>query len=174
MKKIAIDLDTTLNNLEEVWLNRYNEDYDDNLKEFGHWNVEKNIKKECGIKIYDYLLEPNFFYNLNIKPNAKNVVEKLNNKHELYIVTAYHPATCVDKVKWVNKHLPFFNSKNVIFCNNKSLINADYLIDDGPHNILGFKQKSIIIDMPYNRHVKLNDRRVRVNNWLDIKKYFKI
>ena len=28
---IAVDLDTTLNNLEEVWVDRYNKDYNDTL-----------------------------------------------------------------------------------------------------------------------------------------------
>ena len=171
-KKIGIDLDSTLNNLNEVWLDRYNKDYNDNLKEFERWDATYGIKPECGVKIYDYLKEPGFFYNLDIRPNAKRVVDLLSKKYDLYIVTAYQAPTCVDKTNWIAKHLPSIDCRNIIFCNNKSVLNLDYLIDDGPHNILGFKQRGIIFDMLYNRHIKLNATRDRVKGWNEIEKFF--
>jgi 5'-nucleotidase len=173
-QKLGIDLDTTLNNLNEEWLRRYNDDYDDNLKEYPTWDINKWVKPECGEKIFNYLHEPNFFYNLGIRENAKEVFEFLSNYFDIYIVTAYSVDACVDKVRWVEKHLPNFNVENIIFCNDKSVLNLDYLIDDGPHNIVGFKQIGIIYDMSYNRYLKNCDWTIlpRVCDWLDIKNLF--
>lgn len=173
MKKIGIDLDSTLNNLEEVWLKRYNKDYKDNIKEWSQWDMEKVVKKECGNKIYDYLHEPGFFLNLDIKPNAKNVVESLSKDYELYIVTAYSPDTCMDKTKWVEKHGLNIDVKNIIFINNKGLLDLDYLIDDGPHNFENFKGTGLVFDMPYNKEIEDSQKRIRVKSWKEIEKFFK-
>lgn len=169
-QKLGIDLDSTLNNLEEIWLKKYNEEYKDNLKEWSTWHIHNHVKPECGKNIFKYLHEPNFFYDLDIRENAKDVFEYLNEYFDIYIVTAYTVDTCVDKVNWVKKHLPTFNIENVIFCNDKSVLNLDYLIDDGPHNILGFKQIGIVYDMSYN--INLPSNYLRVKNWLDIKTLF--
>lgn len=170
-KTVGIDLDTTLNNIEEMWLQLYNKDYNDNLSpdQLLDWDITKFIKPECGRKIYDYLNLPNFFYELDIKPYAKEAVEWLSEYFNLYIVTSYTPNVCVDKARWVEKHLPFINQRNIIFCNNKGALNFDYLIDDGGHNLESFKQTGIVFDMPYNRYL-MNYR--RAYNWLDIKMIF--
>lgn len=173
-KKIGIDLDSTLNNLNDVWLDRYNKDYNDDIKHFEKWDATYNLKPECSVKIYDYLKEPGFFYNLDIRPNAKRVVDLLSKKYDLYIVTAYQASTCVDKTNWVKKHLPSIDHENIIFCNNKSVLNLDYLIDDGPHNILGFKQVGVIFDLEYNEYIPTNEKRFRVKNWNEIEKLFSI
>jgi len=171
-KSIGIDLDTTLNSLESTWLEHYNKDYIDNLtpKDLIKWDIENIVKTECGIKIFDYLHQPDFFYNLGIKPHAAETVEWLSNRYDIYIVTAYSPNVCVDKTKWVKEHLPFIDSKNIIFCNNKGTLNLDYLIDDGGHNIEAFKQCGIVFDMPYNRY--LGDNYFRFTNWREILNFF--
>lgn len=168
MKKqtLGIDLDSTLNNLDEVWLKLYNHDYNDNLTDWNNWNINEIVKRECGEKIFDYLRIPGFFYSLDIRPNAISVIDKLIEKFDIYIVTAYIPETCVDKTNWIKKYLPKIKPENIIFCNNKGLLNLDYLIDDGPHNIECFKQKGILYNMPYNSY--LGDKYTRVNNWLEI------
>ena len=43
-KKIGIDLDSTLNNLNDVWLDRYNKDYNDDIKHFEKWDATYNLK----------------------------------------------------------------------------------------------------------------------------------
>jgi 5'-nucleotidase len=172
-KKIGIDLDTTLNNLEEVWLERYNKDYNDNLtpEDMIDWDVTKYVKPECGTKMFQYLWEPGFFRNLSIKPHAREVCEFLNQYYDLYIVTACHPKAVLDKWEWVQEHLPFMDYRHFIPLTDKSLIQMDYLIDDGPHNIEAFKNGvPIVIDMPYNRH--LGYRYIRCRDWVDVLMFF--
>jgi 5'(3')-deoxyribonucleotidase len=172
-----LDLDSCLNNLDEVWISKYNEDYRDNLtrEDIVRWETHTIVKPECGHKIYDYLLLPNFFRDLEIKPHAKEVTEWLQQYLDIYIVTAYYPSTCPDKCDWIKHHLPHINQKNIIFCNNKGLLKAQYIVDDGGHNILDFHKTNpcglpIIFDAPWNKDLK--NKFIRVKNWLEIQEVF--
>jgi len=56
-----------------------------------------------------------------------------------------------------------------VFCGNKSIINADYLIDDHVRNIKQFSGQGILFTAPHN----INETGyVRVNNWQEVKNYF--
>ena len=166
---IAVDLDSTLNNLNHVWIVRYNQMYDDTLNCFNEWNVVNCVKPECGNKIFDILGAKGFFYNLGMQSGADEVMEKLCTEHNVYIVTAYTADTCVDKVRWVQRYLPFFDIKNIVFCNNKSPFNADVLIDDAPLNLESFPNTTICFYMPYNNEVKSD---YRAYSWSDINTIF--
>lgn len=172
-KSIAIDLDSTLNTLDNEWMALYNKDYNDNIQreDMYDWDIAKYIKPECGDKIQDYLFTPNFFLNLGVQKDSQEVTKFLSNYFDLYIVTAYHWKVCLDKAEWIIKHFPHINPKNIIFCNNKGLIKTDYHIDDGGHNLEAFTGIGLCYDAPWNRYLK--DKYPRFKNWLDIKDYFK-
>ncbi len=174
---IAIDLDSTLNNLEYHWLIKtYNEEYKDNLTEEDMfcWDVEKYVKPECGEKIYNILERPNFFFSLDPKPRSQEVTKKLLEKYELFVVTAYSPITVVDKVNWLQKYFPHIDKNNIVFCNKKWIIDADFLIDDGPHNITDFNNYNrgtgVVFDRPWNR--ELGTGFLRVKDWTEVENYF--
>jgi 5'(3')-deoxyribonucleotidase len=170
MISIAVDLDDVLNDLQEKWIKRYNIDYDDHLEGFEDWDVIKCVKPECGKKIFDYLKADNFFRYVNIKKDAREVMQWLNENFELYIVTSAHYEVVRDKALWIKHYLPFMNITNqVVFCHPKHLINTDYLIDDGPHNVEKFGQQAIVFDTMNNRHLISYPR---VHNWLEVKAYF--
>lgn len=173
-KSIGIDLDSTLNNLDDIWLEFYNKDYNDNLirENLTNWDIASIVKPECGQKMFDYLLQPGFFKNLGIQQNAYEVTKWLSNLFDLYIVTAYHPKTCFDKAQWVEKFLPHIPVKNIIFCNHKGLIRTNFLIDDGGHNIIDFNESNrfgmpIVFNAPWNQH--LGNKFIRVKDWLEIR-----
>lgn len=173
-RKLGVDLDSTLNNLAEVWLERYNKDYNDNLTQWDCWNVVECVKPECGKKILDYLHEKDFFLNLGVRDNAIDVLDYLSKYFEIYIVTAYSPDVCSDKAMWLKKHFPFIKQENIIFINDKSLLHLDFLIDDGPHNIEDFKYGlPIVYDMSYNEYLEDYNVFPRVKNWLEIKQWFR-
>lgn len=170
--KVGLDLDSCLNNLEVRWLELYNHDYKDNLTpaDLLTWNTYEHVKPECGKKIYDYLLYPHLFRDLKPKPFTQEVVKWLIQYVDLYIVTAYHWQTCKDKVLFLQEHFPCIPVENVIFLNNKGLINLDYLVDDGPHNAEAFTGISVLMDMPYNQY--LGDKYYRANDYSDVKNFF--
>lgn len=174
---LILDLDDVTNNLVDIWLKLYNFDFDDNLtsENIKSWDIINYVKPEAKDKLFNILSEPNFFENLSIQPNAAEVIQWLENYYDIYIVTAYYVFSCVDKVKWVEKHLPFFDTKKIVFCNNKVLIKAKAIIDDAPHNILDFKRTNptgipIVFDKPWNR--ELSDGIIRCKDWLEIKEVF--
>jgi 5'-nucleotidase len=174
---IAIDLDSTLNNLDEVWiLQDYNRLYNDQLKyeDMKCWNVHEYVKPECGHKVYDILAQPGYFLNLGIKDRwTMQSFDYLYTHFDVYVVSSCHPNTVADKIAWMKQYFPQFDENRFIACHHKGLINTDYLIDDGPHNIKAFKQKSILVDAPYNQHLQEEqDNFKRVENWRDIRWYF--
>jgi 5'(3')-deoxyribonucleotidase len=171
---IGIDMDSTLNNLNEAWIECYNKEYGDILtvKDVKEWEIHKFLKPECGKRIYEYLYSKDFFYNLDIQPHAKEVTEWLSQYADLYIPTAYSYQTCLDKGRWQLKHLPHIPIENLIFINNKSLLRLDYLLDDGLHNANGFNGKFVVFDNGYPYNQDAEDKFDRVYDWLDAQQYF--
>jgi 5'(3')-deoxyribonucleotidase len=152
------------------WLKLYNQEWNDHIRpiDIKEWEVDKFIKKEAIEKFFLYLREDGFFYN-GVEPqkhSRKAIDFLLTQKHEVYIVTAYVPEGCLDKVNWIKKYFPEVKDNNIIFCNNKSLLKLDVLIDDGEHNFVNFKGKKIIYTQPWN--VEYNKANFRLNSWKDI------
>lgn len=152
--KIGIDLDCVLNNLVEEWVKAYNKKHKQNLQleNIHTWNLIPHMPLE--LNIYDLLTEELF---TNLKPieGAIEVTKRLSldDRVELYIITASDYHTVPIKVEWLSKHFPHLKKENTIICFNKSLIEVDVLIDDGLHNVLPFPNKAIVLDYPWNRSV---------------------
>jgi len=170
-KSIGIDLDDTLNCLCKKWIESYNEKYSDNvpLSDIKSWNITEYVKPECGTDIYKFLAIPGFFRDLDIKPNAIEVVKWLCENYDVYIVSAAHYAVTGDKGAWLQEHFPFIPYQNIIFCTNKNLVHTDYLIDDGTHNLETFTGKGLLFDAHHNQ---AEDRFHRLKGWLEVKDYF--
>jgi 5'(3')-deoxyribonucleotidase len=168
-KTIALDLDDVLNTLVHDWLIEYNSQYNDNAKpsDITSWNIAAHVKHER--KIYDILSIPGFFDTLGVQPYAKEVTEWLTQYYNICIVTAFTPETVVDKRKWVSRNFPWIKEKDLIFCNNKGLILADYLIDDGVHNLEAFKGTSIVFDTHHNQG---DYPYLRIKDWIDGLSFF--
>jgi 5'-nucleotidase len=171
--KIGIDMDDVINNLVDVWLDCYNKDYLDNLsiEDIRGWDIDNYTK--IGHDIYKYLGDEKLFKSLDIKDDASTIIEELLRNNEVYIVTAnasYNKGVCDDKVNFVKKYLPFFPVKNIIFINNKSLMDLDILIDDGVHNLETFKGIKLLFDRPWNRDC---DKFDRASDWIDVFNYIK-
>ena len=176
-KSISFDLDDVLSKFTTSWLDKYNEYYADCLRveDLKGWEIQRFVKENCGDKIFDILLEPNFFCNVPPKEGAIETMSFLVKHYDIYVVTAYSPQTCLDKYNWLVKHFPMINPKNLIFCNPKHVINTDYLVDDRPLNIDSFKQTGVIFDMPYNEdynNTNENKKVYRVNDWNDVAVFF--
>ena len=127
---VGVDIDQVLNNLNKKWFNEYNLQYNDNLKmeDVTEWGITEFVKPECGNDIFKILTIPGFFRDLEIQPNAQEVVEWLCTKYDVYILSAAHYAVCGDKGAWLAEHFPCIDWHNIIFCRNKSLVHLDYLI----------------------------------------------
>ncbi|MBM6618717.1 5' nucleotidase, NT5C type [Bacillus suaedaesalsae] len=171
MATILLDMDSVICDLMTDWHKKYNEEYQDSLtvENLKCWKSEKYVKPECGMKIYDYLTEPGLFLNLKPLPNAKEVIERLSQKHELLIVTSSVSTAFAEKELWINEHLPIIGKENMIFTHKKDKVCGDLLFDDAPHNLHSFQATgriAIAMDYPYNRMVNVP----RVKNWLEFER----
>lgn len=170
-QSIAVDLDSVLNTLDQGWMARYNELYDDTLtpNDMTSWDTSTIVKPECGVKIFDILLEPGFFRGLGVQEGAPEAMAFLCEHFDVYIVSSCHPDVVADKVAWVNEHMPFFDTRKFVACHPKGIINTDFLIDDGPHNIEAFKQTTLVFDQPWNQQAEAN---YRIKSWTEIQLFF--
>ena len=58
-----------------------------------------------------------------------------------------------------------YRVRNFVFCGDKSILNADYLIDDNAYNFDGFRGEGLLFDAPHNA---LETRYRRVRSWQEV------
>lgn len=168
VKTLLVDMDSVIVDLMTEWFQRYNEEHGDDLsvERLQCWQTEKYVKAECGKKIYDYLDAPGLFRELSPLPDAVEVLERLAKRYDILIVTSSRTYAYTEKEQWVNEHLPFIGSANLIFAHRKDMIVGDLLFDDAPHNLTAFRASgrlAVAMDYPYNRSIDVP----RVSGWLE-------
>lgn len=168
---IAVDVDDTVANLIDAWLEIYNDEHGDNLREheITDWDISKFAKH--GKNIYDYLKNPSLYDNVfPIKDslNGINSIRKMG--HRVIYVTASTIEQSGRKYQWL-RDFGFVDSEyDYIEAKDKSLICADILIDDGMHNIQSFRKVGILMNKSWN---KKYDYKPRCNNWKEVVEYIK-
>jgi len=168
-KRIAVDQDNVIADLVAEWVRRYNYDYNDNLTpdKINVWNWSHLCKPECGKKIYDYMDDPELFLNLPVIEGSQEVLKELSYTYDIYICTSpFNISNVEPKHEWLLKHFSFLDQNKFVFTRDKSILAAEYLIDDKPANLEGFQGTKILFDAPHNRD---ENRFYRVNNWLEVK-----
>ncbi len=61
------------------------------------------------------------------------------------------PASFTGKYEWLKEHFDFLSEDNFVFCGNKSIIKADYLIDDSVIQLNRFSGKGILFHSYRNK-----------------------
>lgn len=135
---VGVDLDSTVLDLLNPWLGRYNEEYDGNatIADLHTWNIYEHVP--IGKEVDKYLEEPHLFRSLEAYPNALEALKRIHDAgHEIHILTA--PArdeqTAADKLWWCRQHLPFLDRTAVQLIHQKHRYDCDILIDDAPGHI---------------------------------------
>ncbi len=117
-------------------------------------------KEWCDKRTEEIFSAPGFWSGMLPQPGAVEVMEKLvKDGHEIYIATMPWPTAknCkAEKEEWVEQYLPFFKTKNIVFCPNKKFLKGDVIFDDAPHIIENTPHCTyrIIYDYPYNQNVE--------------------
>ncbi|MBA3733290.1 hypothetical protein H0W91_02845 [Patescibacteria group bacterium] len=189
-KRIGFDLDDVLLNFNEALLDHANKKYDKNVE-------KKDIKtflfleENFGIPTVDAIsMLDNFFFHddhLNVLPveGAQEVVKKLSEYNELFIITAKPDALEEVTKKWLEKYFTGL-FENVHFANHflsvdkrrkKSEIclelQLDYFIDDSidyATDVASVGIPVLLLDTPWNQTDKLPENITRVYSWTDIEK----
>lgn len=112
-----------------------------------------------------------FFRTMDVNENSQAVLEKLNQKYDLFIVSAalQFPQSLPEKLEWLKEHFPFLSWKQIVFCGSKSVVHGDYMIDDLPHNLEKFNGEKFIFTAPHNTHLTQFQR---LNDWNEVAKKF--
>ena len=163
---VAVDVDEVCADLLGEWLRRYNERYNDTLipEQIRGWSLVPQVKPECGNKLYDILREPGLYHCVKPVPLALAGVMMLREAgHRVVFVSSCVVGTVDDKVQWLIRHgflLPGHAQPDFIACTDKSLINADVLIDDRVDNVESFPRSALLMSVPHNYGMKCSRQRV--------------
>lgn len=173
MARIAVDMDEVMADALDEHINRYNTLFDSKLNRQAVWGswLRDVIPAEHRKAAEAIVHTEDFFADLKVMPDAPEVLERLSKNHEIFITTAAMevPKSFNAKYYWLLRHFPFISPMNFVFCGNKSIIAADYLIDDNARHFKLFRGEGILFDASHNQHVT-GYRRVK--NWREVEQLF--
>ena len=154
-------------------IRRYNQDFGTSLTKGdlqGKW-LWQVVPEHHHEALVGYLSEPDFFGALPLMPDAQRVLERLSRDHEVFIASAAMevPTSFAAKFRWMGEHFPFIQPSHMVFCGDKSILRADYLIDDNPRQLRAFSGEGLLFSAPHNRHETAWQR---VENWRAVEHFF--
>jgi 5'-nucleotidase len=168
MKRLIVDMDDVLADATGQFINCYERDFGVRIeRSVLHGKEEGEGFPDNHQLLRRYPYEINFFRNMQVNENSQEVMEKLNKKYEVFIVSAAmeFPQSLTEKLEWLGKYFPFLTWKQFVFCGSKAVVFGDYMIDDLPHNLERFAGEKFLFTAPHNTQI---DRFNRVNNWNEI------
>ena len=182
MKKILIDMDDVI--CGGGFLAIVNEFLGTSYKEedITTYYIQDVIPEERKEEWKEFFEGKNIYDYTNLMPDAYEVMKKLSEKYELYIVTAYifkddkwkSAEHLKNKFNYLMKTFPFIKPENYIFTSSKEIIKGDIRIDDKASNLVGDAEKKLLFTAYHNRNVSDEELEkeglIRVNGWKDIEK----
>ncbi|WP_343702805.1 5'(3')-deoxyribonucleotidase [Chitinophaga sp.] len=170
-KRIAIDMDGVMADLNQHYIDWYYE-------RTGEWVTKEQLMglpettgfPQEGI-VYKFLHTPGFFRTAPVMPGAQEVILKLMENYEVFIVSAAveFPQSLSEKLEWLKEHFPYISWKNIVFCGLKTIVQADYMIDDYDKNLRYFEGERLLFTAPHN--INYQDYN-RYDTWEDIARFF--
>jgi len=170
--RIAIDMDEVMADALGEHLRRYNAAFGTSVttadlagRHLEQWAPA--IQREA----IDGMLDASFFAELALLPDCHDVIRELSMHHDVYIVTAAMevPVSFDAKFQWLRRHFPFIPTSQIVFCGDKGIIDADYLIDDRARHFAHFRGRGLLFSAPHNA---AETRHQRVNSWREVREYF--
>jgi 5'(3')-deoxyribonucleotidase len=173
LPRICIDMDEVIADAVSEHLARYNRDFHESLtvedlRGKWLWDVVR-IDRHGALE--SYLRSADFFSVLDVMPHAQRVIQALQSRYEVFIASAAMeiPTSFAAKYDWLTLHFPFIPPSHIVFCGDKGILRADFLIDDNPRQLRAFQGEGILFSSPSNAHVT-GFRRVA--DWLDVERLF--
>jgi 5'(3')-deoxyribonucleotidase len=196
---IAVDMDEVIADALAEHLLRYNRDFPAptplTLSDLhGRWLWDAVPPSRLSA-LEAYMRSDDFFRVLPVMPHAPRVLARLQSRYDVFIASAAMevPTSFTAKFHWLAEHFPFIPTSHIVFCGDKSILRADFLIDDNPRQLRLFesshhpstpsptsphpeaprreapRREGILFTSPAN--VNVTGFR-RVNNWLDVESLF--
>jgi 5'-nucleotidase len=155
---IACDVDGVVADLHSEWVRRYNLLYYDNLTsdDVKSWEIDKYVKPQCGLKVYDILKQPDLYEAVSPIPGALEGINALREDGwRVVFVTSTNLHQNGAKLRWLERHgflaLKYgVSSQDYVETVDKSLIVADVMIDDYQENLRSFNGRRILFTQSHN------------------------
>lgn len=170
---ILCDADDTIENLCQTWVTHLNGLYGTTVhsSEIVDWNVSLFFPSLTKEQVYDPIFNKNFWKEINPIDGCYKVLEAINKRDELYIITATNYQTCDTKIERILEMYPFLKWSQFIITERKQLVYGDWLIDDGVHNFDGGVYEGILMSQPHNKNFNAEENGlIRVHGWDEIGK----
>ncbi len=168
MQRIAIDMDEVLADTAAHQLAWHERDFGpgpgaDRL--YGT-HLSRVVPEAHRVRIHEHINDPTFFRDIPLMPGAVQAVVALSERYEIFVASAAmeHPVSFNAKFEWLREYFPIIPPSRCIFCGDKSVIGADYLIDDSPYQLIRFRGTPIIFSAAHNAN---ETRFRRVVDWPD-------
>ncbi len=151
-----------------------------NIDEVKSYFLQSLVPEERQEEFWNYLKDKKFYQNYDLVENAFSVIEKLNKKYDIYVVTSFiwrntdfnidlSGNLLQEKYYFLQEKLPFLGPEKYIFLRNKKMLNFDIKIDDCLDNLENASIK-ILFDAWHNRNLTKEEEKSvkRVTNWQEI------
>ena len=168
-KRLIIDMDETIADSLSRQLEWYERDAAKQVArdELKGRHLYQAVGDEHEGMVYQYPHHEDFFHDLPLLDGAQEALRKLSEVYDIYIATAAmeFPLSFTPKFEWLRRHFPFISPMRYIFCGDKSILKADYLIDDTAKHLAGFHGEGLLFTAPHNLH---EDGFRRVDSWGEV------
>lgn len=182
MEKLIVDMDDVIT--EKGFIRMINEFLKTNYtqEDAESYYINDLIPKDRMDEWVKFYSKKNVYDYANIVEGAKETLERLNEKYDLYIATAYvfrdapkvSGKTLNDKYNFLIKNFPFIDPHKFIFISNKELLEADIRIDDSPKKLIGEARLKLLFTAYHNKNMTEEELKennfIRVNGWKEVEK----
>jgi 5'(3')-deoxyribonucleotidase len=172
-KRICVDMDEVMADTVAEHLRRYNQEFDEaltveDLAGKGLWDIAP-LDRQAQLRAF--LDAEDFFEDLALMPGAQEVLMQLSGRFEIFVATQAMtvPNSLGPKYRWLQRHFSFIPPSHYVFCGDKSILLADYLIDDLPRNLDRFRGKGLLYTAAHNLKATSH---TRINDWQEVADYF--
>lgn len=167
---VLVDMDDTIIDLLSHWVNYLNITHNLSVKteDINDWDIVQFFPTLTKEQVFAPLFADGFWSTVTPKQDAVKYLKMLKNDgYKVIICTNTNYKTLREKMENVLfKYFDFISWNDVVITYHKQLLNADFLIDDGVHNLVGGRYKGILMDAPHNKN--FNEQKhgiIRVKTW---------
>ena len=172
--RVAVDMDEVIADAFGKMLRAYNERTGRNVTKeqiaregIGVMFAPEFLTPELKIELDELPHDRSFFGDLELMEGAQEALRALSKDFEIFIASAAMdvPSSFDAKYQWLKQYFPFIPQSHYIFCGDKSILNADFLVDDRPRHFEHFRGTGILFTAPHNVN---RPAKLRANNWRDV------